>query len=816
MKKIIFLFSLIFATPTTAFFPQTDFERVEKKVFIGTDKNYLHIEILERIKNSTSEPQKIQIFESLPGNATNVQFFVDAEGESFEILESKPMLEAIFENAKKHEDTRFFRFAPTQPEGEVSQPRLFASSELEIPAEKTVFTKITFDAKPERLQEFFTSNLWFYDEINAQKAEIAINIRSPESIHHFFTNLPQAGITQKTNEGLTFLFQAENFLPNENINFFWSTTEKSMLTFPLLGENYLAHIFPPADLKEIEEITFLMDRSGSLYGAPWERVRDYLNFWLEQLPEKMKVRLVFFDTEVEFFPKDEFTENSIEFREEVFNYLKNMHPYGKTDFSNGIEKITEGWNVPIENRAVILLTDYDEKIDGRVTEILPAPLIILDISLKENRPLEILAKKSGGFYQKLFRSPWKLIEEDELWSKWANWRQTKTVDEVTIQPTERDILPKKIDLAGKSAAPIFVGRSSGELSISNEEKSNFLPRVWAARRIAEILKTRDFKNPELLDAFLAIGRTFGIKTPFSDENTHRAELQRKLLRAAKEDLEWEIMKLEDPEVFSFPNNARFRKGIPFYWVIEDKVWRQFNFLEKAKFVTEIAPFSEAQKRLFLQFPEILAGGFGIGHQVEFCTTFRCFSIKSGNREEFQYSDLAFLRDFDPGHWAMPYLIELVDLDILKPEINGKLHPNRPIDRGEFVQMVVEYLWSKDFVRSPAPLEFSDMTDSEFAEAVNFLVQKGIIRGYADGTFRPLQSLTRAEAVKILLASQNFAPFDDPDEEAQFPDSTGWEKSWVNEAVRRGMVRGFPDGTFRPHQKLTKAEATKLIVEMGKY
>ncbi len=820
MKKFLFLFFIFFVGPALAFFPQPDFEREEKKVHIGASEDYLHVEILERIKNPTSETQKIQLFESLPGNATEVQFFVDAQGESFEVLAGSSMLEGIFENAKKYEDTRFFRFTPGK---DLDSRLIFASSELEVPAEKTIFTKITFDAKPERIQEFFAADLWFYDEIFTGKSEMAINVRSDRPIYHFFTNLPSGGITQKSENGITFLFQADNFLPNENINFFWSETEKSMLNFPLLGENYLAHIFYPPPQKEIEEITFLIDRSGSLYGAPWDRVRDYVNFWLEQLPTETRVRIVFFDTETEIF-KD-FSENSVEFREEVFNYLKNMHPYGKTDLTESIEKIKEGWQVPAENRAVILLTDYDEDIDGRLADILSASLVVLDISAAKNRPLEILAKKSGGFYQKLFRSPWKLIEEGELWDKWANWRKTKTANEVTVQPSERDILPGKIDLAGEGGIPIFVGRIAVGDLLSGEEKISFFPRMWAARRLAEIMHqltpeisrglTRRELETELLDAFLAIGRTFGVKTSFSDENTYRTQLQKNLIKAGKEELEWESMKLEDPSIFSFPTNARFWKGVSFYWVESDEVWRQFDFLDRAKLVTEIAPFSEAQRRLFLTFPEILGQGFGIGHQVEFCITFRCFSIKAGNREVFQYSDLAFLRDFDPGHWANEYLIELVKKAILKPEINGKLHPNRPIDRGEFVQMVVEYLWGKDFVRSQTSLNFSDMADSEFAETVNFLVQKSVIRGYTDGTFRPLQSLTRAEAVKILLASQNFAPFDDPDEEAQFPDATGWEKYWVNEAVRRGIVKGFPDGTFRPHQKLTKAEAAKLIVETGK-
>ena len=77
----------------------------------------------------------------------------------------------------------------------------------------------------------------------------------------------------------------------------------------------------------------------------------------------------------------------------------------------------------------------------------------------------------------------------------------------------------------------------------------------------------------------------------------------------------------------------------------------------------------------------------------------------------------------------------------------------------------------------------------------------------------MQDLTRAEAVKILLAEEGFSPFEISDVETPvFADSVGWERGWVEEAVRRGIVRGYGDGSFRPGVSLTRAEAAKVIVE----
>ena len=111
-------------------------------------------------------------------------------------------------------------------------------------------------------------------------------------------------------------------------------------------------------------------------------------------------------------------------------------------------------------------------------------------------------------------------------------------------------------------------------------------------------------------------------------------------------------------------------------------------------------------------------------------------------------------------------------------------------------------------------QFEDFSKGDIGyDAVQFLVAKGVIRGFPDGTFRPMQDLTRAEAVKILLAEEGFAPFEiHPDEIPVFGDCVAWERGWVEEAVRQGIVKGYKDGTFQPSKPLTRAEAAKVIVE----
>ena len=257
---------------------------------------------------------------------------------------------------------------------------------------------------------------------------------------------------------------------------------------------------------------------------------------------------------------------------------------------------------------------------------------------------------------------------------------------------------------------------------------------------------------------------------------------------------------------------------------ESDRWQQFNFLDlvRPETLIEIAPFSQAQKQLFIQFPEFTAEGFSMGEEVDFCTEFRCITVRSGAREEPKVSDRAFFKEYDPNHWAHAYIVRAVNEGLLEPEMNGKLHPDRPIDRAEFAVMVVKaFGLNSGYVSKDAQdtyPNFIDVHDPAYFNEVNLLAEMGVAKGYEDGTFRPLQSLTRAEGVKILLAISGYVSQDSLDtylEENPFPDVTGWEKPWVKEAVRRGMVRGYDDGMFRPQNKLTRAEALKLLYEMLK-
>lgn len=107
--------------------------------------------------------------------------------------------------------------------------------------------------------------------------------------------------------------------------------------------------------------------------------------------------------------------------------------------------------------------------------------------------------------------------------------------------------------------------------------------------------------------------------------------------------------------------------------------------------------------------------------------------------------------------------------------------------------------------------FSDVkAGSTYYDAVAYLSDKDIITGYSDGTFRPSQKVSRAEAVKLILEgtranleSGNLPFKDTPESE--------WYAAYVNTALRKKIVQGYEDSTFRPNATVNRAEFYKILL-----
>jgi len=114
--------------------------------------------------------------------------------------------------------------------------------------------------------------------------------------------------------------------------------------------------------------------------------------------------------------------------------------------------------------------------------------------------------------------------------------------------------------------------------------------------------------------------------------------------------------------------------------------------------------------------------------------------------------------------------------------------------------------------------FSDVPEtSAYYEAVNSLVGNGVINGYEDGTFKPFNTITRAEFSKLLATSSAPTGTQFTATTTQFPDvadsssPSAWAIPYIHYSVGIKAINGYEDGTFRPTNTVTYGEAVKMIV-----
>ncbi len=110
--------------------------------------------------------------------------------------------------------------------------------------------------------------------------------------------------------------------------------------------------------------------------------------------------------------------------------------------------------------------------------------------------------------------------------------------------------------------------------------------------------------------------------------------------------------------------------------------------------------------------------------------------------------------------------------------------------------------------------FSDIPGTNARPAVEFLQENGVVEGFADGTFQPDKTITRAEFVKIVLESKEGVT-DDCTPEKEFSDviPTDWFYKYVCAAVNDSIIEGYADGTFRPHDEINFRDSAKITTKV---
>ena len=111
-------------------------------------------------------------------------------------------------------------------------------------------------------------------------------------------------------------------------------------------------------------------------------------------------------------------------------------------------------------------------------------------------------------------------------------------------------------------------------------------------------------------------------------------------------------------------------------------------------------------------------------------------------------------------------------------------------------------------------KFSDVSDSYTATAIETLRLMGVLDGYGDGTFRPYTVLNRAQFCKMAVyAMDGSGELGRYSTVTIFPDvkPSHWASAYINMASRKGIISGFADGKFKPGQTVTAGQAVTILM-----
>lgn len=162
-----------------------------------------------------------------------------------------------------------------------------------------------------------------------------------------------------------------------------------------------------------------------------------------------------------------------------------------------------------------------------------------------------------------------------------------------------------------------------------------------------------------------------------------------------------------------------------------------------------------------------------------------------------------------NHWAKASIEKLVSAGVIRGYGDGTFRPNASLTRAELCSVLAAYFGLPETESLDAG--FTDCTAHWAVRYINAAQAAGLVSGIGGGAFAPDRAVTRQEFVTILSRAAKLeggsADFTDREEIAS------WAEPHVAAAVAAGLITGYPDGSFRPNNGVTRAEMCTVLAQM---
>lgn len=749
----------------------------------------------------TISPQSLSTWEllfPLPEGATDAALFLENQVVASEVLTGDIKNLTLYDVAAQKKDASLLQYAGKE------NPILFVPELLLYPGENLTL-KLQITAPVTLLGEVSSLSLQVPDILRSRtQTRIRVSLDAPD-MPFFWSNLPDNVVDIARGESLGMLAQLPEGTPAPDpLSLLWSEAENPVLSFSDADFTYEGKLWNAPTHVPMQDVVVLVDGSGSMYGDRWNTVEEFVYTLLERFSGiGSQVQMGLLTPEGVEWVFEDIRTTTTQDRQTAVDAITHYAPTGTVDYET---VLSDALPIVQAASALFVIGDDVSPFMNYLSSTVPTFWLPFFDEGKQTPPPELLFKGDG--WENLFTVPQLTGAFDHIWQALDRWRKPFALSDGWI--------PARYSGGRRAQSFLLTSRVPGQRHDIVMTNALFLPRLWAAQQITHYLSQEGISD-DTLNAVLSLARTYGVELPFITPFTSKSTLQT-WLQNPEDERAHALRRAKGNPWTPWPEGTTHIKSTLLYADSDGVFVPLFEQIAPQNIPTvEVAPWSAAHRELFFQDPELFAPVLGAAEQVYWCLPHRCVRSVRGAREESVPSDRLFFDGRYGPHWSARYLAQAVDRGILTLPVTGNLRPDDATLRGEFAVMIARTRWPQELqaqAETPTMPIFTDIPAGAYYErAIALLQAKGLVQGYADGTFRPEQSITRAEAIKILLAAQGFTPDGDSltPGELPFSDITGWEAPWVMEAHAQGLVQGYADGTFRPASPITRAEAVKILL-----
>jgi len=184
-----------------------------------------------------------------------------------------------------------------------------------------------------------------------------------------------------------------------------------------------------------------------------------------------------------------------------------------------------------------------------------------------------------------------------------------------------------------------------------------------------------------------------------------------------------------------------------------------------------------------------------------------------NTATFQGPCTVTFNDVPAGFWAEIYIKGIYCAGITTGYADGTYRPSQNVTRAQMAAFIIRAKFGEIFPYSSTP-HFIDVPIDHWAfKYIQKMYEEGITTGYPDGTYRPSLNVSRAQMATFIIRAL-FGDFFNYTLTAYFSDvaDTHWAFKYVQKMYDEGITTGYADGTYRPSQDISRAQMATFIAK----